>query len=133
MTAKEAKAYLSNYRESLELAKEVTEHLDELKAEAFALKNHEGQKVALDNAVQKYVDACADAGAYLDMLDSQRKEIKETIEAVTNARLRALLREIYINGKTIVRIAADRDQSYEHICRLHGAALLAVCDVMRHS
>lgn len=128
MTAKE---YLQQYRESMERAKEVTEHLDELKAEALALKNHEGQKVALDDAVQKYVDACNDAGAYLDMLDSLRTEIRETIEAVPIARHRNLLREIYINGKSIVRIAADRDQSYEHICRLHGAALLAVSEIIR--
>lgn len=133
MTAKEAKAYLSRYRESFDRAKEVNAHLDELKAEAVALKNHLGQKVALDDAVQKYVDACDDAGAYLEMLDGLRQEIRQTIESVPNVRLRALLREIYISGKSIVRIAADRGQSYEHICRLHGAALLAVCEVIRQT
>ena len=130
MTAKEAKAFLSRYRESFDRTQEVTVHLNELKAEAFSLKNHEGQKVALDNAVQKYVDACEDAGAYLEMLDGLRKEIRAVIEAVPDKKLCALLREIYINGKPIVRVAADREQSYEHICRLHGAALLAVCKII---
>ena len=123
MTAKE---YLQQYRESMERAKEVAEHLDELKAEALALKNHEGQKVALDDAVQKYVDACNDAAAYLNMLDNMRREIANTIDAVQNKKLQQLLREVYINGKYLVRVAADREQSYEHICRQHGNALNAV-------
>lgn len=131
MTPKEAKAYLSKYRESIDLAHKTSEHLAELKAEAEQLRDHEGQSVELDAAVIRYVDACNDAGAYLEMLSTIRDEIRQTVERVPDARLRDLLREIYINGKKIVRIAADRDQTYEHICRLHGAALLAVCDIVK--
>ena len=87
--------------------------------------------VKLDKAVARYVDACDDAADYLKLLDERRKEIEATIDAVQSEHLQTLLREIYINGKKIVRVAADRDQSYEHICRLHGAALLAVCEVLR--
>lgn len=78
----------------------------------------------------KYVDACEDAGAELNRLAALRGEITETIEAVQDVKLRTLLVEIYISGKKIVRVAADRDQSYEHICRLHGEALQAVRTVM---
>lgn len=131
MTPKEAKAYLLQYRESIDRAKEVTDHLNELKAEALQLRDHEGRSVKLDAAVARYVDACNDSAVYLEMLSERRKEIEAAISAVQSEHLQTLLREIYINGKKIVRIAADRDQSYEHICRLHGAALLAVCEVMR--
>ena len=131
MTPKEAKAHLSKYRESIELAHKTIEHLSELKAEAEQLRDHEGQSVELDAAVIRYVDACNDAGAYLEMLSILRDEIRQTVERVPDARYRELLREIYINGKKIVRIAADRNQTYEHICRLHGAALLAVSEVIR--
>ncbi len=131
MTPKEAKAYMLQYRESIDRAKEVTEHLNELKAEAVQLRDHEGHSVKLDAAVARYVDACNDAAAYLEMLDERRKEIDAAICAVKSEHLQTLLREIYINGKKIVRIAADRDQSYEHICRLHGAALFAICEVLR--
>lgn len=131
MTPKEAKAYLMQYRESIECSNKLTEHLDELKAEAIRLKDHEGRSVKLDAAVARYVDACNDAASYLGMLEDRRKEIETIIGAVKNERLQMLLTEVYINGKKIVRVAADRDKSYEHICRLHGAALLAVCDVMR--
>lgn len=130
MTAKEAKAYLMQYRESLDRAEETAAHLAELKAEAVRLKDHKGQSIKLDAAVAKYIDACDDAGLYLKMLEDRRKEIKAVIDAVPNQKLQQLLREIYINGKKIVRIAADRDQTYEHICRLHGDALIAVCNVI---
>jgi hypothetical protein len=59
-------------------------------------------------------------------LHELREEIRRTIEAVPVKKYRELLREVYINGKKLVRIAADRDQCYEHICRLHGEALRMV-------
>lgn len=123
MTAKE---YLQQYRASMARTNSTEKHLHELKAEAIRLKDHEGQSVALDNAVAQYVDACNDAAAYLDTLGAARKEITDTIEAVQNEKLKIMLQEVYINGKNLVRVAADREQSYEHICRLHGDALNAV-------
>lgn len=131
MTAKEAKAYLMQYRASLDRTREIAEHLDELKAEAVRLRDHEGQRVELDAAVARYVDACEDSAHDLDRLAALRAEITGTIDAVPERRLRQLLREIYIGGKRIVRIAADRDQSYEHVCRLHGEALCAVAEILR--
>lgn len=132
MTAKEAKAYLIQYRESLDRVREIAEHLDELKAEAVRLRDHEGQRVELDAAVARYVDACADSVHELDRLAALRAEIIGTVDAVPDRRLRQLLREVYISGKRIVRIAADRDRSYEHICRLHGDALCAVAEILRN-
>ena len=123
MTAKE---YLQQYRASMARTNSTEQHLHELKAEAIRLQDHEGQSVALDDAVAQYVDACNDAAAYLDTLGVVRKEITDTIKAVQNEKLKLLLQEVYINGKNLVRVAADRDQSYEHICRLHGNALNAV-------
>ena len=126
MTAKEAKSYLMKYRESLDRAAEVNAHLAELRSEAEQLKTHEGKSIRLDAAVARYIDACNDAGAYLDMLRDMRDEIVDTIERVQKQNLRQLLREIYIDGKRLVQIAAERNQSYEHICRMHGEALLTV-------
>lgn len=130
MTTKEVKSYLMQYRESLASTQELTEHLSELRAECEKLRDYTGEHIALDAAVAKYVDACNDAAAYLGMLAKRRKDIERTIDSVQSERLRSLLREVYVNGKNLVRIAADRDRSYEHICRLHGAALCAVADIM---
>lgn len=124
------KDYLKQYRESLDRTRELTQHLNELKAECIQLRDHEGNRKALDDAVAKYMDACESAASELNRLAALRGEINGTIDSVSDAKLRSLLREIYINGKKIVRIAADRDQSYEHICRLHGDALQAVRAVM---
>lgn len=123
MTAKE---YLMQYRDSMARTHEITDHLAELKEEAIRLKDHEGHSVALDAAVTRYVDACNAAAGELDRLEALRREIAAAVKAVPDARLRELLREIYIGGKKIVRIASDRDQAYEHVCRLHGNALNAV-------
>lgn len=127
MTAKE---YLAQYRESLTRTQELTDHLNELRAECDNLRNHMGERVALDAAVTKYVDACDDAAVYLAMLAEKRKEIEAVIERVQDVRHHELLTERYINGRTLVQIAADRNQSYEHICRLHGAALCAVSELL---
>lgn len=127
MTAKE---YLMQYRESLTRTQELTAHLSELRAECDQLRDHTGERVALDAAVAKYVDACDDAAVYLAMLAERRKEIAHAIDSVQNTRLRELLTERYINGRTLVQIAAERNQSYEHICRLHGAALCAVSELL---
>lgn len=129
MTPKEAKEYLMQYRQSLVRTGEIEAHLRELKEEAVSLKNHEGYSVALDEATALYVDACDEKAAELRRLESVRREIEELIDSVNDIRFRELLREIYISGRKLVRIAADRDQSYEHICRLHGEALLEVCNI----
>lgn len=128
MTAKE---YLMQYRESLDRTEEITEHLTELKAECIRLRDHTGTRIALDRAVARYVDACENAAAELNRLAARRAEIIAAVDAVPDKRLRTLLREIYISGKRIVRIAADRNQSYEHICRLHGQALRVISDILR--
>lgn len=131
MTSQEAKSYLMQYRESLDRTREITQHLDELKSEAVRLKDHEGQSVKLDEATAKYMDACDESADELNRLAELRNGIKREIEAINDNRLRKLLTEVYINGTKLVRYAANLDQSYEHICRLHGEALRAVCEAMR--
>lgn len=54
MTAKEAKAYLIQYRESLDLVEETAAHLAELKAEAVRLKDHKGQSIKLDAFIEGF-------------------------------------------------------------------------------
>lgn len=123
MTPQEIKQYLLQYRETLDRASELEQHLHELRAEAIKLQDHDGKSVALDAAVSKYVDACDSAADELNRMALIRSEIVALIDSLQNDKLRSLLREIYINGKRLVQIAAERNQSYVHICRLHGYAL----------
>lgn len=127
MTAKE---YLQQYRESLTRTNEITAHLADLRTIAESLKNEQGDHVGLDDAVANLVDAQTQTAAELDNLCRLRNEIRDVIDRVPSDRHRELLTERYINGWTLVRIAADRSQSYEHVCRLHGAALCAVSGLL---
>jgi DNA-directed RNA polymerase specialized sigma subunit len=130
VTTREVKAYLRQYRGSIDRTRETTEHLDELKSEAVRLKDHEGQKVALDDAVQKYVDACNDAAVYLDMLSDLRRKIESEIESVSEPKLQTVLRMRYISGKTFEQIAVDMNKSWRHTVRLHGAAILEIKKIL---
>ena len=123
MTAKE---YLMQYRQSMERTAEIEQHLAELKAEAIRLKDHEGQSIKLDDATAKYVDACDEMSAELTRLHDLREEIKRTIEAVPDARLRNLLRWRYISGYTWEQVSVQMDYTYRRSIQLHGAALQAV-------
>ena len=123
MTAKE---YLMQYRQSMERTAEIEQHLAELKAEAIRLKDHEGQFVKLDDATAKYVDACEEMSAELTRLHDLREEIKRTIEAVPDARLRNLLRWRYISGYTWEQVSVQMNYTYRRSIQLHGAALQAV-------
>ena len=61
---------------------EIASNLADLKAEAENLKDHEGQRVGLDAAVAKYVDACKEAEQELDKLAAIRKDILAAAETV---------------------------------------------------
>lgn len=122
----DAKEYLMRYRESMERTKEIGQHLAELKAEAVCLKDHEGRSIALDHAMQKYVDACDQSSAELNRLAALRAEIIGAIDGVESKTLRKILYRKYVLGETLEKIAADMNYHYVSICRLHGAALHAV-------
>lgn len=130
MTAKEAKAYLAKYRESLERSSDIEHHLRELKEEANNLKDHEGNSVELDAAVAKYVDACRDAESELDDLSLLRKKIRQIIGEVHDARLQSLLWRRYISGFTWEQVAVSMAYTYRRVTQLHGDALRQVIGIM---
>ena len=130
MKQQDAKKYLQKYRESIEKTNEISLNLAELKAEAEALKGHEGQRVQLDEAVAKYVDACKDAEGELDKLADLRKEILATLDGVEDARLHSVLWRRYISGMTWEQVAVSMNYTYRRIIQLHGDALAAVACIL---
>lgn len=127
MTTKEAKAYLMQYRASMERSADIEHHLRELKAEADNLKDHEGQSIALDAAVAKYVDACSEAEKELDDLSALRCEIREAIASVPDVKLQSLLWRRYISGFTWEQVAVSMSYTYRRVTQLHGDALKELC------
>lgn len=126
------KKFLQSYRESVEKASEIAQNLAELKAEAEALKGHEGQRVELDAAVVKYVDACKDAEKELDRLADLRKEIRSVIDSVEDARLHSLIWRRYISGMTWEQVAVSMNYTYRRVTQLHGIALKEIDRIMSH-
>lgn len=129
MTTKEAKAYLQQYRDSMSRTADIEHHLRELKTEADNLKDHEGQSIALDAAVAKYVDACTESDAELESLAELRIRIRETINEVQDPRLHSLLWRRYISGFTWEQVAVSMSYTYRRVTQLHGDALKAVCEI----
>lgn len=120
------KQYLKQYRESIDRTNEISGNLSELKAEAEALKDHEGQRIELDAAVAKYVDACKEAEHELDNLADLRKEIIDTIDKVTDPKMHSVLWRRYISGLTWEQVAVSMNYTYRRVTQLHGKALNAV-------
>ena len=131
MKPQDAKRYLLKYRESVEKTAEIASNLADLKAEAENLKDHEGQRVGLDAAVAKYVDACKDAEQELDKLAAIRKDILTVINAVENPKLHSVLWRRYISGLNLTQVAVSMSYEYRQITRLHGQALQAVCEIVK--
>jgi DNA-directed RNA polymerase specialized sigma subunit len=130
MTSQEAKSYLMQYRESLDRTREITQHLGELKSEAVRLKDHEGQSVKLDEATEKYIDACDESADELNRLAELRCDIWNTIHKVEDHKENTLLRMRYISGMTWEQVAVEMHYSYRQTTRLHGKALESVKDVL---
>ena len=124
------KHYLKQYRESLDRTNEITGSLSELKAEAKALKDHEGQRVELDAAVAKYVDACEESANELDRLAGLRKNILSVIDKVEDPKMHSVLWRRYISGLTWEQVAVSMNYTYRRTTQLHGDALKIVAKIL---
>lgn len=135
MTPKE---YLQQYRDAVRRASAAQEHLSELRAIAERITPNYASEGGgthqagdrLGAAVARIMDAEARVDAEIELLIATEREIENTIKAVSDKTLCALLYERYINGKTFEKIAVEMNYSYRQTTRMHGAALLAVKDVL---
>ena len=125
------KEYLMRYRESMDRTKEIAQHLQELKAEAIKLKDHTGKSIALDDAVERYIDACNSAAAELNALAAKRAEILGCIDSVQSKTQRAVLYQRYIIGYSWERIAVEMNYCIRQVQRIHGRALLSAAKHIR--
>lgn len=126
----EPKKYLQQYRTSIVRTKEIADNLYELKAEAEALKNHEGQRVKLDDAVSKYIDACDEAASELERLEALRIDIMHLIDNVTDDRMHSVLWRRYISGFTWEQIAVSMSYTYRRVTQIHGDALIKIGEML---
>jgi DNA-directed RNA polymerase specialized sigma subunit len=127
------KKFLQLYRESIEKTSEIAQNLAELKAEAEALRDHEGQRVELDAAVAKYVDACEEAEKELSRLADLRQDIRQLIDKVNDTRMHSILWRRYISGLSWEQVAVSMNYTYRRVTQLHGEALKEICSIQEMS
>ena len=122
MTAKEAKAYLMQYRQAAARLHAINDHIAELRSTAEQLRTEDGHRIALDRAVAELVDASEKAAAEVTRLCRTECDVRCVIEHVPEP-YHTLLYQRYINGKTFEQISVDMHYSWRQIVRLHGQAL----------
>lgn len=136
MTPKE---YLNQYRFAVTRAQSALDLRDELRgiaeritpayqATGAAAQHNASDK--LGKSVANIMDAESIVDSEIEMLIATEREVQKTIDAVKDKALCELLYKRYINGKTFEMIAVEMNYSYRQITRMHGAALLAVKDVL---
>ncbi|MBP0976088.1 MAG: hypothetical protein J6P20_08495 [Oscillospiraceae bacterium] len=104
-----------------------------MKAEAEALRDHEGQRVELDAAVAKYVDACEEAEKELSRLADLRQDIRQLIDKVNDTRMHSILWRRYISGLSWEQVAVSMNYTYRRVTQLHGEALKEICSIQEMS
>lgn len=67
----------------------------------------------------------------IDQLIDVKREINAAINELQDWRLRMVLFERYLLGRTWEQIAVDMHFSYQHVCRLHGRALIEMGGILR--
>ena len=77
----------------------------------------------LGQAVGAYVDMEQDAAGEAGMLRDLRRHILSLLEALPDARYRAILEARYINGFSWTKIAGKMHYSQEYTYKLHRKAL----------
>ena len=125
MTAKEAKAYLMQYRDAMRRTHAISDHIAELRTVCEQLRTEDGKRVALDKAVAELVDTQEKTAAEVVRLAKLETEIACTIDRVPEP-YRTLLYERYINGKTWEQIADAMHYSLRGVTKMHGRALQTV-------
>ena len=130
MTAKE---YLSRYRFLNDGINSKLMQVEELRSKAQTVSGgnstgaHSPQPYdRIGEITAKIVDLECEINEEIDHLVDIQREIRESIAAVPEERLRTLLEYKYINLLSLEEIAVHMNYSYKQICRLHGKALLQV-------
>lgn len=121
---------LKNYINNQEWIKGQMEYIEEQKAQVNKLvatlsDMPMGSREVQDSMAEKLTKLmdCFDEllGKILEDQNKQ-KEILEALDKVEQP-YKVILNKMYIEGKTLVKVADEMGYSYSHICREHGIAL----------
>ena len=136
MTAKE---YLSQARTldmRIKSKLQQIESLNELAASCSVIysdmpKNPNHGSSRIERAVLKIIEVEDSLKQDVESLVELKKEIMQTIHAVTDAELQTLLEKRYLCFLSWEKIAVEMHYSIQHIYRMHDEALSLVTEIMR--
>ena len=130
MTSREKKEMLSKYRAAVREVERLELEISRWrsKAEKMSAEIHlapagGGNGRSMENAIAKIESLTAKLWDQRAEMVELRNRIGDAISAVSDDRLKDLLRLRYIEGLTLERIAEDMNYSFRQVTRMHGQAL----------
>lgn len=135
MTAKE---YLLQYREAVKDIKCKNEELEKLREDATAISPSTSSEHTAGNISDKVGRKAPEIADLEQEIEEEkaaarqlRRDIRQTIAALSSGNLRRLLTYYYICGNTWERVAVKINMSYVHVVhRLHPKALRKIGDII---
>lgn len=121
---------LKSYKFNQEWIKDRLEYIEELKSmvtniSAVLSDMPKGSRKVEDSMAEKLatlIDSVDDVLYRVTIEDNKQKEILEQLEKVEQP-YRLILEKVYIQGKSLVRVADEMNYSYRDLCRKNGIAL----------
>lgn len=121
---------LKNYRHTQEWVKGRIEYIEQYKSNINKLNSilsdmPKGSRAVQDNEAEKIVTLFDSVDELLEKVKEENKKqilILEQLDEVKQP-YKNILDKFYVQGKSLVIIAAEMQYNYEHIKRLHGIAL----------
>lgn len=121
---------LKSYRHNQEWIKGRIEYIEQYKTSINKLNSvvsgmPKGSKEVQDSEAEKVamlLDSVNELLAKVNEVNKRQSQILEQLDKVKQP-YKNILDKYYIQGKSLVVVAAEMDYNYEHIRRLHGIAL----------
>ena len=131
-----AKQYLNRVRR---IDDDITELLETKKKARDALtrmtQNYDADGAQATKNPHKF-DRLVELDSLIDDLIDQQVALKaetlKTISHLKDNRLKILLEKYYINLKSWEQVGNEMHYSYSHLMRMHGYALYAVDEILKH-
>lgn len=121
---------LKQYRYTQEWIKARMEYLEEYKSTITNISQilsdmPKGSRKVEDSAAEKIAKLIDSIDELINKINAHQEKQSKILEQLDKVEqpYRLILDKVYIQGKTLVRVADEMNYSYGDICRKHGIAL----------
>lgn len=121
---------LKNYKYNQIWIKDQTEYIEAQKETinrltAILSDMPKGSRQVYDTEAEKIVKLQDCFRELMDNVITEENKQKNILNAINNMEYpyKNILFEVYIQGKSLVKVASDMDYEYKHMCYKHGIAL----------